>query len=324
MSRRGRATLPAIAVAVVAVVVAGAAAGTPAAPRTPRLAATGPAAVPHVMLIVEENRSEEAVIGAPQAPYVNALASRYGMATASYAESHPSLPNYLELLSGTTWGVTDDGTGYSFPGPTLADQLQQRGIRWRAYMESMPRPCYTGGGFNGYAKKHDPFMYFRSITGTATSCANVVPFTALHADLASGAPPAFLWVTPNLCDDGHDCSTETMDRWLATNLPPLLESSWFAQDGVVIITWDEGSGGSGCCRGAHGGRVATLVVSSRLYQHASSATSIDHAGTLRTIEELYSLPFLGDAACSCSGDLRSLIESPPTAALTWLTVPHFR
>jgi len=282
-----------------------------------------PGVRPHVMLIVEENRSEGAVIGSLQAPYVNALANRYGVATSSYAVSHPSLPNYLELLSGSTWGVTDDGTGYSLPGPTLAGQLQQRGIRWRAYMESMPHACYAGAGYNGYAKKHDPFMYFTSITGSAASCANVVPFQDLHADVASGAAPDFLWITPNLCDDGHDCSTATMDGWLATNVPPLLASSWFAQDGVVIITWDEASDSGGCCGGAHGGRIATIVVSSRLYLHTTSATPVDHAGTLRTIEELYKLPYLGDAACACSGDLLSLVESPP-AELTWLTVPHYR
>src|SRR5579859_5263732 len=119
---------------------------------------------PHVMLIVEENRSASDVIGSSDAPYINSLADRYGLATSSYGQSHPSLPNYLELLSGSTQGVTDDGTQYSFAGPTLVDQLAQQGIRWRAYMESMPSACYTGGSSGEYAKKHDPFMYFRSIT----------------------------------------------------------------------------------------------------------------------------------------------------------------
>ena len=277
---------------------------------------------PHVMVIVEENRSESAVIGATDAPYVNELAARHGVAT-GYAQSHPSLPNYLELLSGSTWGVGDDGTGYRFSGSTLVDQLQQRAIRWRAYMESMPTSCYAGAGINGYAKKHDPFMYFSTITGNAASCVNVVPFAELHADLASGAAPAFLWMTPNLCDDGHDCSTATMDGWLASNLQPLLSSPWFAEDGVVILTWDEGSDSAGCCDGAHGGRIATLVVSSQQSWHATSAEPVDHAGTLRTIEELYHLPFLRDAACACSGDLQSLIQAKPSG-LTWLTAPHFR
>ena len=259
------------------------------------------------MLIVEENRNESDVIGSTDAPNINSLANRYGLATSSFGQSHPSLPNYLALLSGSAQGVTDDGTQHSFDGPTLVDQLAQQGITWRAYMESMPSACYGGAASGEYAKKHDPFMYFRSITQNPAQCRNVVPFGSLQSDLSSPQAPDFIWITPNLCDDGHDCSTATADSWLATNLAPVLSSSWFRHDGVVIITWDEGSDNSGCCGGADGG----------------------HVGTLRTIEQLYGVPLLGDAACTCSGDLTSLIPAVQTAptpapSLTWLTVPHRR
>ena len=287
------------------------------------------AAPPHVMLIIEENRSESDVIGSSNAPYINGLANRYGLATASYGQSHPSLPNYLALLSGSTQGVTDDGTQHSFSGPTLVDQLAQQGITWRAYMESMPSACYGGASSGEYAKKHDPFMYFRSITENPSQCQNVVPFGSLHSDLSSPGAADFIWVTPNLCDDGHDCSTATADSWLESNLAPVLSSSWFRQNGVVIITWDEGSDNSGCCGGADGGHVATIVIAGNQQAHAMSAASVDHAGTLRTIEQLYGLAFLGDAACMCSGDLTPLIPAAqpaptPSASFTWLTVPHRR
>lgn len=284
---------------------------------------------PHVMLIVEENRSESAVIGSSDAPYINSMAERYGLATSSYGQSHPSLPNYLELLSGSTQGVTDDGTQYSFAGPTLVDQLAQQGIGWRAYMESMPSACFTGGSSGEYAKKHDPFMYFRSITQNQSQCQNVVPLSAMRTDLASPQAPDFIWVTPNLCDDGHDCSTATADSWLQTHLSPVLSSPWFRQNGVVIVTWDEGSDDSGCCGGADGGRIATIVITANQQQHLTSAQAVDHGGTLRTIERLYGLPPLGDAACTCSGDLTPLMvaaQPAPTTtpSLTWLTVPHRR
>ena len=285
------------------------------------------------MLIVEENRSESDVIGSSDAPYINGLANQYGLATASYGQSHPSLPNYLALLSGSTQGVTDDGTQYSFAGPTLVDQLAQQGITWRAYMEGMPSACYGGASSGEYAKKHDPFMYFRSITQNSSQCQNVVPFGSLHADLSSGNGADFIWVTPNLCDDGHDCSTATADSWLAANLAPVLSSSWFEQNGVVIVTWDEGSDSSGCCSGAAGGHIATIVIAADQPHHTTSAQPVDHAGTLRTVEQLYGLPLLGDAACACSGVLTPLLPAAqptatptpaPAPALTWLTVPHLR
>ena len=292
-------------------------------------ATAAPVPVPHVMLIVEENRSEASVIGSSDAPYINGLANQHGLATASYGQSHPSLPNYLALLSGSTQGRTDDGTQYSFAGPTLVDQLAQQGITWRAYMEGMPSACYGGASSGEYAKKHDPFMYFRSITQNPSQCQNVVPFGSFKADLSSGNAADFIWVTPNLCDDGHDCSTATADSWLAANLAPVLSSPWFQQNGVVIITWDEGSDSSGCCSGASGGHIATIVIAANQPHHTTSAQPVDHAGTLRTVEQLYGLPLLGDAACGCSGDLTALLPAAqptptPAPSLTWLTVPHLR
>lgn len=282
--------------------------GSPPPSGTPRHAVESASAsgVPHVLVIVEENREYSGVIGSSAAPYVNRLASKYGLATRSYGRAHPSLPNYLDLLSGSTWGVTDDGTGYLFPGPTFVDQLAGAGIGWRAYMEGMPSACYGGGSSGGYAKKHDPFMYFSSITQNAAQCANVVPYSQASSDLASGSAPPFLWVTPNLCDDGHDCSTQTMDSWLSANLPMFLSSSWFQQDGEVILTWDEGSTDAGCCGSAWGGHVATIVIAGHGGRAVTSGAAVDHAGTLATLETLYGLPPLREAACGCSGNLRGL------------------
>ncbi len=268
-----------------------------------------------MVLIVEENRDARAVLGSKSAPYINQLVQTYGVANASYGQSHPSLPNYLELISGSTQGVTDDGTGYQFDQQTLASQLTSHGVEWRAYMEDMPFPCFRGAESAGYAKKHDPFMYFASIAQTPNQCNRIVPYTQLTSDLSSGAMPSFAWISPNLCNDGHDCSNAKMDAWLKAHLQPLLASQWFAQDGIAIITWDEGEGdNTGCCNGAHGGHIATVVVSSRVQGHLTTNKPVDHAGVLRTLEQLYSLPLLGDAACACSGDLNALIGQRVVAA----------
>src|SRR6516225_64269 len=134
-------------------------------------AAPSPAPAPHVMVIVEENREFGSVIGNPGAPYVNELASIYLLATQSFATTHPSLPNYLELIAGTTFGIQSDCTDCSVEGTTLVDELAATGISWRAYMEGMPAPCFAGAASAaGYAKKHDPFAYVRHIAGSPPLC----------------------------------------------------------------------------------------------------------------------------------------------------------
>jgi hypothetical protein len=259
------------------------------------------------MVIVEENREYNSVIGDPNAPYINALAQQNGLATQWYGQSHPSLPNYLEMISGSTQGVTDDGTSYVFNATTVADELTGAGINWKAYMEDMPSPCYNGAQSSGYYKKHDPFMYFSSITGNPFKCQRVVPFTSFASDLQSNGLPSFAFVTPNICDDGHDCPNSTTDSWLKGFLPQVLGSPWYQAGGVVILTYDEGSTSSGCCGGAAGGHIVTIAVST----HGTATTLStpgDHAGLLRTIESLYGIGYLGDSANPVNGDLLPLIR----------------
>lgn len=261
------------------------------------------------------------------APYLSGLARRYGQAVASFGMAHPSLPNYLALVAGSTLGITSDCTDCSVEGTTLVDQLRARGVGWRAYMEGMPGPCYTEDSTPwGYAKKHDPFMYFPHLVRDPAQCRRIVPFSRLATDLASGTAPPFLWVTPDLCHDGHDCPTSTMDTWLHHQLPSVLSSSWYRPSplhpaGVVIITFDEGSTDASCCRatgaearnrgaataGADGGHILTLVVSPSTPPRSRLAAPIDPAGILATIEDLYGLDHLRAATCPCSGNLLALL-----------------
>ena len=113
---------------------------------------------------------------------------------------------------------------------------------------------------------------------------------------------------PNLCHDGHDCSTQVADAWLASTIPSIVGSPWYRAGGVLTLTWDEGSLG-GCCNGAVGGHIATIVVSASVRAGSSLATPVDHAGILRTVETIYGLPYLGLASCTCSGSLMGLVSS---------------
>ena len=292
-------------------------AGAPSSPPAPGGGATspsaaGPAATPlHVMVVVLENRDASGVIDSPDAPFLSSLARTYGMATESFGAAHPSLPNYLALVSGSTHGITSDCTDCSVDGANLADQLSAAGIPWRAYMEGLPSPCFLGPQSEaGYAKKHDPFVYFRHFAATPAECDRVVPYDRLSGDLASPDPPAFVWVTPNLCHSGHDCDTATTDRWLAGMVRPVMASSWFS-GGVIVITYDEGSTHASCCGGADGGRIATVVVTARVPPGARWSQPVDPAGILATIEDLYGLPHLGLAASPASGNILALTGPPP-------------
>jgi hypothetical protein len=263
--------------------------------------ATGPPA--HIAVIVMENEEYGDVIGSSSAPYINRLARTYGIATAGFAITHPSLPNYLALTGGSTFGIDSDCTDCSVAGSGLAGQLNAHGIAWKAYMEDLPHPCFTGAGAGEYAKKHDPFTYYRGLN----PCGHVVPLTQLSSDERGGALPSFIWITPNLCHDMHDCATATGDRFLSALVPPLLRA--LGRGGLLFLTWDEGSSDDGCCKLASGGHIATIVAGPGARRGARLHTPVDHYSLLQTVDDLLGLPRLGGAACVCTPSLGPLLRA---------------
>jgi hypothetical protein len=261
----------------------------------------------HVAVILMENEEYSDIFGSRSTPYINRLARRYALATQMYAIRHPSLPNYLALTGGSTFGITDDCTGCSVPGVGLAGQLSSKGVSWNAYMEGLPGPCFQGSGHGDYAKKHDPFVYFRALVRDPALCNRVIPFTRLAADERSGRLPAFSWITPNLCHDMHDCSPAVGDRFLAATVPPLLRA--LGPRGLLILTWDEGSSDNGCCRLASGGHIVTILAGSLAKPGGRLRTPIDHYSVLQAIEDLFGLPRMRGAACACTPSLAPLLRS---------------
>ena len=280
------------------------------------------------MVVMMENESQSELIGNPQAPNTNALADQYGVATQSYAIGHPSLPDYLELLSGTSAGVTDDGApsseGISGAVPTLANQLEKAGISWKAYLESMPSAGYTGGDTiccgGQYYQHHNPFVYFPAVVSLPDFATNVVPSTTIMGDLNSPKPPDFVWVTPNGADDMHDGSTNANgdvnpsvgDAWLGSFVSQVQSTAWYAHAGKIVIEWDEGAdsdtSGVGTAGEGGGGHIVTIVISGALKQAPKQdATPVNTAGVLRSIEDAYALPYLADAANSSNGNLDTLL-----------------
>ena len=229
----------------------------------------------HVFVIIMENRSYgQALAG----HYTAQLAKQYGLATNYHGVSHPSLPNYLAITSGSTWGITDDGF-HPLPAGGLGVQLTRAGVTWRAYMEGMSNGCF-GSGYP-YALKHNPFAYY----GGACP-AQVVPFTQFAHDMA-GDVPRFVWITPGLCNDGHDCSTAVADAYLARTVPQILATSAWREGGVLFITWDEGEDSANS--------VLTLVVEPGM-QPVSSKADYNHFSLLAAVEDRLGVPRLGNAA----------------------------
>lgn len=248
-----------------------------------------------MVLVVLENHSFAQVIGSPFMPYLNSLASQHGLAANYFANGHPSIGNYFMLTTGKIETNQDNFTG-TISDDNVVRALAGAGKSWRAYMESLPAPGYTGEDVHPYLKHHDPFAYLSDVLDSSPQAANIVPLTQLAADLSSGSLPAFAFVTPNAENDGHDCpggvlvcadsdKLAAVDNWLKANIDPLLNSPAFA-GGVLIITWDE----SQPADVAHGGgQVATVLAGMRVKTAFRSTTFYQHQSVLALILSLLSV-----------------------------------
>ena len=251
-----------------------------------------------VIWIWMENRSYSQVLGPTgQATRLKSYASKCSVATAYYAIRHPSLPNYLAAVSGSTGGVTSDCSPAVCPQSrtTIFRQLTSRGRQWRTFAESMQSRC-DRASYGRYAARHNPAVYW---PGIRSSClTSDVPMGGASGRFAGAlqnrALKAFTFITPNLCHDGHDCSTSTADSWLGTWLDRIVASPTYAADHTaVFVTWDENDGSAT-------NRVATVVIAPSVTPGTRDTTHHTHYSLLRTAEELLELPLLGNAAKASS------------------------
>jgi len=195
----------------------------------------------HVFVIVMENHAYGEVVGSTSAPYFNSVISSGALGESYFAVAHPSLPNYLSLVGASTFGITSDCTTCWVTAPNIADRVETAGSTWKAYMESMPSPCFVGDSYP-YVQKHDPLIYFNDIRTNATRCAqHIVPYSQMSTDLKSTTTtPNYAFITPNMCNDTHDCAVGTGDAWLKAQVPVILGSPAFkTQHSLLAIVWDE-------------------------------------------------------------------------------------
>jgi hypothetical protein len=278
---------------------------TPTPSRTPTptptpTAASGSGKIPafsHVIFILFENKEYGSIIGNSALPNFNGLAKQYTLLTQSYAVRHPSLPNYIALTSGSTQGITTDCTSCYLNVTNIADKIEASGRTWKAYLESMPSPCYLGNS-GLYVQKHNPFVYYNNIRTNATRCKQkVVPLTQLDTDLQSGLPN-FAFIMPNNCNSAHDCSTATADKWLGSMVSKIRASSSFDQKSLIVVTFDEGTTSASCCGlpASAGGHIATILISPLVKNGYEDATPYSHYSLLKMLEKAWGMPYLGLSA----------------------------
>ena len=243
----------------------------------------------HVFVVVLENKTQSQLLGNRRAPRFNAFARRYAVLSRYSGVTHPSLPNYLALVSGSTHGIRSDCVSCVVSARNLADTLEEAGLRWKVYAEGLPRAGFTGAFAGLYAKKHVPFLYFRDVLASEARRRLVVPLGQLSRDLSSGTLPAFSLIVPNLCHDMHSCPVAVGDAWLGRFLPPLLRNSELAH-GVVFVVTDESSSLR------KNGPVPALALGPMVVGGSRYSVRTSHYGLLRTIEAAFSLSRLGRSA----------------------------
>ncbi len=284
----------------------------------PRIAVAGFDSSSTVFIILMENHNWSSIKGSANAPYINNSL----LPIASYAEqyynppaTHPSLPNYLWLEAGTGFGITNDNPPSSNQQTTtnhFVTSLRNNATSWKTYQENITgTTCPTTDSYPYYVK-HNPFAYFTDVT--SSGCITVMrPFTELATDLMNQTTSRYNFITPNICNDMHDSCAPTNnsvkqgDNWLAQNVPTILQSAAYQNNGLLIITWDEAASGDG---------PIGMIVLSPLARGGGYHNSVHytHSSTLRTFQKIFGVtPFLGGAATATDLSDLFLPDAIPTA-----------
>lgn len=213
-------------------------------------------------------------------PYLNSLATQYGLATQFYANTHPSIGNYFMMTTGQII-TNNDSYSNTVDVPNIVRSLLAGGKTWKSYADSLPSVGYTGPDTGTYARKHNPLAFFTDVVNSSVQKMNLVPFTQFATDLNNNQLPDFSFIAPNLQDDAHDGSLAQADTWLQTNIAPLLSNPSFQKNGLLIIVFDEAE----TTDSTHGGGRIPMIVVGPLVKKGQSSTLYQFPNLLRTITD---------------------------------------
>jgi acid phosphatase len=254
-------------------------------------------------VVVEENHSYSSVIGNSAMPYLNSLAKTYGLATAYYADTHPSIGNYLMMTTGNiitnndSFCLSSTGAYLTLANDNIVRHLMSAGKTWKSYAESMPSTGYLGCSYGNYVKRHNPFAYFSDVANSSTERSRLVPFTHFATDLANGTLPQFSFIIPNLMDDAHNGTLGQADTWLKTHIAPLIASSTFQNNGLLLIVFDE-SYDSDTAYG--GGHIVMVAVGPKVKKAYRSTYHYQHQNLLKTAMEALGMSSFPGAASTAA------------------------
>ena len=274
----------------------------------------------HVFLVIEENHGFADIIGNASAPHINSLAKTYGLATKFFAEASPSAGNYVAMVGGDFFGISDDNPYYThtLDKPSLMSQLDAAHLSWKGYFQGMPYPGFRGVCYPDrcdgvpdfsavYAGKHNGIPYFKSVQDSPAEFAKMVPIQQLSNDLTTN-PPTFGYIVPDQCHDMHGAPPYCMDAatpggpndrhlvsvadgYVAQLVQQITSAPFWSQgNNAVVITFDEGADGdvSGCCNADPGtGQVATIVITSHGPRGLKDPTPYNHYSLLQTLEKAF-------------------------------------
>src|SRR6266852_2375528 len=239
---------------------------------------------------------------------------KHALATQYYANTHPSIGNYFMMTSGQI--ITNIDSYVPPSGGVNVDnvvrQLLLAGKTWKAYEEDMPSPCFLGSSSGNYARRHDPLSYYSDVMGSTVQCQNLVPFTQFAIDLADNQLPDYSFITPNLCNDAHNCSLTTADNWLKKNIAPLIASATF-QDGLLVILFDE----SGSDNTHGGGRIYWIAIGPKVKSgYHSTFSYYQHQSTERLSLEALGLKSFPGAGATAPSTAAFFGSSTPTISVS--------
>ena len=232
-----------------------------------------------VMTVIFENENQENIASLP---FFAKLATEGASLENFHGLAHPSQSNYIALISGSTNGCTSDAN-INISAANITNLLEKKNLTWKVYAEGYPGNCYLGARTGKYARKHVPFLSFKSIQNDSTKCGNIVDASALEADVANGTLPDYAFYVPDLNNDGHDTSGEFADKWFAKTFGPLIADPKFMNGMLLISTFDES------LTSEPTNHIYTSFYGAGVKAGSTSSTKYTHYDLLRTIEDAFGL-----------------------------------